>query len=244
MKRLIITEEEKRQIRESYGLSEASPELQSFPIQGSKYDIGWDKQLQDKLNQNDTSFQNPVHNSDFSETPTYVGAGGHLKGHKGVDIFAPKGTPVLAPVAGLVKYNNSNGNTIIIKDLETGYSHWLGHLDSRTVNDGTMVEAGQQVGTVGNTGNAAGTAPHLHYNIYKTFLGFEFGKDPFESLKKSIGKTGGVKADSEGKYQSLLKQLFGLNDSGDEKKIEATDEKDLWSILKSAGSSFLKSIFK
>jgi len=244
MKRLIITEEEKRQIRKSYGLNEASLELDVFPIQGSKYDIGWDQALQDKLNKGDTSFSNPIQNSDFSETPTNAGAGGHKQGHKGVDIFAPKGTPVLAPVSGLVKYNDSNGNTIIIKDLESGFSHWLGHLDSRTVKDGSMVEAGQQVGTVGNTGNAVGTSPHLHYNIYKTFLGFQFGKDPFDTLKKAIGKTSKTKTDSEDQYQSILKQIFGVDDSSNEKKLEASDEKDLWNILKSAGNSFLKNLFK
>jgi murein DD-endopeptidase MepM/ murein hydrolase activator NlpD len=246
MKRLIISEEEKKQIRKSYGLNEALPDLETFPVGGDRFDIGWDKKLQDKLNQGDTSFENPTHNTDFSKTPTYAGAGGHLRGHWGVDIFGPKGTPILAPVSGKVKYNNSNGNTIIIEDPETGFSHWLGHLDSRTIEDGEFVMAGEKVGTLGNTGNASGTAPHLHYNIYKTTSGFESGEDPTDVLKKSIGKkpSGDNKGSFGGKFRNMYKKLFGVEDSSGETKIEAKDEQDLWSILKSAGGMFINNLFK
>lgn len=242
MKKLIITEEEKQQIRKAYGLNEALPELQSYPV-GGPSNIGYDENWDD--------FGNPLGtaNTDFSKEPTYSGVGGHLKGHIGIDIFGSKGTPILAPVSGKVKYNNSNGNAIIIEDSETGYSHWLGHLDSRTVEDGDYVSAGEQVGTLGNTGNAIGTAPHLHYNIFKTSGGYESGEDPLSVLKKSIGKkpetSGETKSDDKGsKLQNILKQLFGIEDSSIDTKVEAKDEQDLLGILKNVGGAFLKNLFK
>lgn len=237
MKKLIITEEEKQRIRKSYGLDESLPDLDTFPVGGNRYDIGWDQKLQDKLNKGDTSFDSPTHNTDFSKVPTYAGAGGHLKGHRGVDIFGPKGTPILAPVSGKVVYNNSNGNTIIIEDPETGFSHWLGHLDSRTVENGKFVLSGEQVGTLGDSGNAQGTTPHLHYNIYKTSDGFYSGEDPINVLKKSIGKK------SSYSFQDYFKKLFGSKDSNGENKIKADDELDLWSMIKKAGTKFISDLF-
>jgi len=156
------------------------PPITNFPVGGGKYNIGYDKNWDD--------WENPTHNSDFSIKATNAGAGGHKKGHIGVDIFGPKGAPILSPVNGIVKYNNGNGLTIIIVDPVTGYSHWLGHLDKRTVPEGTVVVAGTQVGELGNTGNAKTTAPHLHYNIYSTKGDYYTGEDPLQILVNSIPK--------------------------------------------------------
>jgi murein DD-endopeptidase MepM/ murein hydrolase activator NlpD len=242
MKRLIITEDEKREIRRKYGLNESLPELDAFPVGGGSYNIGYDEDWD--------NFNSPMStaNSDFSKEPTYSGVGGHLKGHFGIDIFGPKGTPILAPIDGIVKHNDSNGKTIIIEDPETGYSHWLGHLDSRIAEDGDFVTAGDKVGTLGDSGNATGTAPHLHYNIYKTSSGFESGEDPLNVLKKAIGKTGNVsKSSSEPtsfteKLKNMFLDVFGEKGKDGDKKISAKDEKDLFGKLKDMGGMFYDKI--
>jgi murein DD-endopeptidase MepM/ murein hydrolase activator NlpD len=236
MKKLIITESEKREIRKKYGLCESLPELETFPIKGNEYNIGWDQDWD--------NFSNPMGtaNTDFSKTPTYAGVGGHMKGHWGVDIFGKRGTPVLAPVDGIAKHNNSNGNTVIIEDPKTGYSHWLGHLDSRTIEDGEFVNAGDEVGTLGDSGNAKGTAPHVHYNIYKTSGGFYTGEDPIDVLKKSIGKSPkSDEGESGGFYNwvtKTFKNIFGNKDKDGIAKVEAEDEGDLFTKLKGAGNMF------
>jgi murein DD-endopeptidase MepM/ murein hydrolase activator NlpD len=244
MKRIIISEEERNHILKSHGLNESLPELDVFPIQGGKYNIGYDPKWDD--------FNNPMGtaNSDYSRQATHAGAGGHLHGHIGVDIFGPKGTPILAPVDGKVKYGG-NGLTVIIEDPETGYSHWLGHLDTRTVNEGDFVFAGQQVGTLGNTGNAQGTAPHLHYNIYSTNAGFYSGEDPLNILKGAINKTPKKPQEVEyedlgTKFKSAFKKIFGSEEKDEKGNVKAEDEHDLWDKMKIAGSVFfdkIKNIF-
>lgn len=225
-------------------ISEALPPLSNFPIQGGRYNIGYDDDWDD--------FSNPMGtaNSDFSTKPTYAGAGKHLKGHIGVDIFGQRGTPILAPVNGRVKYGG-NGLTVIIEDPETGYSHWLGHLDSRTVDEGVFVFAGQQVGTLGDSGNAKGTAPHLHYNIYKTNQGFYSGEDPLDILKSAINKT--PKKPEEIEYKDLgpnfkksFVKLFDDEEKTEEGDVKADNEIDLWDKMKTAGKVFfnkLKDLF-
>jgi murein DD-endopeptidase MepM/ murein hydrolase activator NlpD len=236
MKKFIITEEEKKEIRKAYGLNESLPDLDSFPIGGGKYNIGYDKDWDDFNNPSGTA------NSDFSKKPTYAGAGGHLKGHIGVDIFGPRGAAILAPVDGKVKFGG-NGLTVIIEDPETGYSHWLGHLDSRTVKEGDFVMAGEKVGTLGDSGNAKGTAPHLHYNIYKTSSGFYSGEDPLDVLKKSIGKKPEKPSEKEfesmgDKFKKAFKKLFGDEEKDEKGNVVAKDEEDLWDKMKKAGSTF------
>jgi len=242
MGRLIITEEEKKQIRKSYGLSESLPDLEAFPVGGNRYNVGYDK------NWDDFTDPKKTFNTDFSKKPTYAGAGGHLRGHIGVDIFGEKGTPILAPVDGRVKYGG-NGLTIIIEDPETGYSHWLGHLDSRTVDEGEFVTAGTKVGTLGNSGNAEHTAPHLHYNIYKTDSGFYSGKNPEKILKKAIGKKGEDIEDTDyeslgSKFKNAFKKLFDLESKDEKGEITTKDAEDLWDKMKKAGKLFFDKITK
>jgi murein DD-endopeptidase MepM/ murein hydrolase activator NlpD len=94
---------------------------------------------------------------------------GNKREHQGIDIFAKRGTPVLAPVHGLVigiGQNRLGGN--IIKLLGPGFQvHYFAHLDRfGPVKEYEFVRRGDALGYVGNTGNAKGTPPHLHYGIY------------------------------------------------------------------------------
>jgi len=87
--------------------------------------------------------------------------------HKGIDIFARKGTAALAAVSGVVIYRDElklGGNVMIILGPKWR-SHYYAHLDSVEVRFGQWVSRGQKVGEVGNTGNAIGRPAHLHYSI-------------------------------------------------------------------------------
>jgi murein DD-endopeptidase MepM/ murein hydrolase activator NlpD len=88
--------------------------------------------------------------------------------HKGIDLFAGRHTPVLAPASGWVLssgYSNNGGNHLYI--LGSGWKvYYLAHLDSSYAQTNDFVQTGQVIGTVGNTGNASGKACHLHYSIF------------------------------------------------------------------------------
>lgn len=90
--------------------------------------------------------------------------------HRGLDYADATGTPVRAPAAGriaLVGYEQQgfevHGNTIGI-DHGQGIASILIHLNRINVREGQFVQAGDVIGTVGNTG--ASTGPHLHWGFY------------------------------------------------------------------------------
>jgi murein DD-endopeptidase MepM/ murein hydrolase activator NlpD len=86
--------------------------------------------------------------------------------HFGLDIAAPTGSPVMAPVDGEVTLAEKDiyftGGTIII-DHGMGINSAYSHLQSVTVKVGQHVKQGQQIGTVGATGRATG--PHLDWRL-------------------------------------------------------------------------------
>ena len=87
--------------------------------------------------------------------------------HKGIDIFAKKTTPVLSASAGLVWYAGSvgrGGNIVVVLGPKWRF-HYYAHLDKINVKNGMFLSRGEDIGTVGNTGNALGKPPHLHYAI-------------------------------------------------------------------------------
>ncbi len=89
--------------------------------------------------------------------------------HQGVDIFAARGTPVLAASDGFVTSvgeNNLGGQVVWLWDPSRGLTYYYAHLHEQLVRTGARVRAGDPLGTVGNTGNARTTAPHLHFGIY------------------------------------------------------------------------------
>jgi peptidoglycan LD-endopeptidase LytH len=103
--------------------------------------------------------------------------------HEGIDIFARRGTPVVSPVAGIVTHvgqDRLGGN--IVRVLGPGRQvHYFAHLDRfAALSRWDVVEAGDVIGYVGNTGNARGGSPHLHYGIY----GATGAINPFPFLKK------------------------------------------------------------
>lgn len=99
--------------------------------------------------------------------------------HEGVDIFKRRGTPIIASSSGqvtVVRNEGLGGKQIWIRDDRLPISHYYAHLDSPYVAEHTYVTRGDTIGTVGNTGNARTTRPHLHYGMYMTDIG---AVDPF-----------------------------------------------------------------
>lgn len=100
----------------------------------------------------------------FTDTWGAPRSGGRV--HRGVDMFATYGTPVVAPVAGTVEYRpNIVGGLSFHLWSDDGNYYYGSHL-SRYGEASGQVRAGMIVGYVGATGNAAGTPPHLHFEIH------------------------------------------------------------------------------
>ena len=85
--------------------------------------------------------------------------------HKGIDIAAPKGTPVYAADGGTVTYSGwmSGYGYLVRIDHGNGYVTYYGHNSSLTVSVGQHVYKGQQIARVGSTGNSTGN--HCHFEI-------------------------------------------------------------------------------
>jgi len=87
--------------------------------------------------------------------------------HKGVDIFAPKGTPVQAATSGIVLYAGTiklGGNVVFVLGPKWRL-HYYAHLHTIQAKTLSWLSRGDGIGTVGTSGNAAGKPPHLHYSI-------------------------------------------------------------------------------
>ena len=86
--------------------------------------------------------------------------------HEGNDLFASRGTPVLAPVSGTILFQQGPIGGLQFRLFGDDGTTYIGsHLDTVGGTDG-YVAAGSQLGTVGDTGNAIGSRPHLHFEIH------------------------------------------------------------------------------
>lgn len=105
--------------------------------------------------------------------------------HHGVDIFAPRGTPVIAVAEGLVtrvQVTPRGGKVVWVRDAKRGLSLYYAHLDSQLVASGDRLRLGDTLGLVGNSGNARSTPPHLHFGIYRRGQG---PMDPLPWIRES-----------------------------------------------------------
>ena len=85
--------------------------------------------------------------------------------HKGIDIAATRGTPILAAASGTVTFAGwSSGYGYLVKiDHGSGVETYYGHCSKLYVSAGDTVEAGDKIAAVGSTGNSTGN--HLHFEI-------------------------------------------------------------------------------
>lgn len=120
---------------------------------------------------NGTSLQMPVvgvRPYELSNSWGNARDGGKRK-HKGIDIFAPKGTAIVAVADGIVSYigEQPKGGNCLWLTTENGAAFYYAHLDrwAPGLYEGMEVRSGDLLGYVGNTGNAKTTPPHLHFGV-------------------------------------------------------------------------------
>lgn len=110
--------------------------------------------------------------------------------HHGDDIFAPLGTPVLAVAHGVVfsvGWERLGGRRLWLRD-DRGNEFYYAHLSaySPLAVDGAIVDAGDVLGFVGNTGDAEHTPYHLHFEVHPVGLldlGYDGAVDPTSYLR-------------------------------------------------------------
>jgi hypothetical protein len=101
-----------------------------------------------------------------------------------VDVFAPRGTPVLASTEAYVTDADTTpvgGRVLWLRDSFRGASLYYAHLNELLVTRGAHVFPGDTIGRVGNTGNAITTPPHLHFGLY---MRGEGPIDPWDFLQE------------------------------------------------------------
>ena len=130
------------------------------------------------------SIQNPVVGAaGNSFTDTWGAARSEGRRHEGVDIFADRSTYIVSPVDGVVSrigYGIRGGNFVFVSG-PGNERNYFAHLDEvdMALEEGQIVTANTTIlGTVGNTGNAETTPPHLHLGIY----GFGGATNPYPRL--------------------------------------------------------------
>ena len=88
--------------------------------------------------------------------------------HKGIDIFAINGSRVISSNYGLVIFTGNiklGGNVVVILGPKWRI-HYYAHLNSITAKTFDFAGKGDIIGSVGNSGNAKGKSPHLHYSVF------------------------------------------------------------------------------
>ncbi len=174
---------------------------------------------------------NPVAGANNKSIQSFYGASrdGGKRSHEGVDIFAKKGTPVLAPTDGYVSrvgISKLGGKVVWLKDTKRGHSYYFAHLDSQAVKSGARLKQGDFIGTVGNTGNARNTPSHLHFGIYQSRA-----KDPIHYIQTLEAMTDALPWDttfSQPDHKVLSKQLNLRVGPGEKHSIVSLLKKDTY----------------
>jgi len=145
------------------------------------------------------TFAFPVEGRDSGAIQSVFGdpRDGGRRQHHGVDIFAPRGTPVVAAAEGVVTRvatTRIGGNIVWVRDEERSISQYYAHLHTHSVERGDRVRPGDPIGTVGNTGNARTTPPHLHFGLY---IRGEGPVDPWSFLHDPGGRPPPIRVERE-----------------------------------------------
>lgn len=108
--------------------------------------------------------------------------------HRGIDIFAKRGTRIRSTTDGIVATvgTNSLGGRVVRVLGPGGEWHYYAHLESfGAIREGDRIAKGTVLGFVGDSGNARGTPPHLHYGIYR-FQGSAMNPYPRLSARRDL----------------------------------------------------------
>ncbi|HEU4968346.1 M23 family metallopeptidase [Sphingomonas sp.] len=102
--------------------------------------------------------------------------GGGSREHHAIDIMAPRGTPVIAAAPGRVEKifeSDNGGHTVYVRSPDGSTVYYYAHLDAYRpgLAEGQQVATGEQIATVGSTGDASPDAPHLHFEIKRMAAG-------------------------------------------------------------------------
>lgn len=106
-------------------------------------------------------------------TDTWGDARGEGRTHHGADIMAPGGTPVIAAAAGTVEKlfrSRLGGITLYQRSADRRWTYYYAHLAGYApgIREGQQVKSGQQLGWVGDTGDAGAGNYHLHFSVTRT----------------------------------------------------------------------------
>ena len=149
--------------------------------------------------------------------------GGRRK-HHGVDIFTKRHTPVIAPSKAFVRRvseSDIGGLNIWLHDQKRGLHLYFAHLQTQDVKQNTYVVPGQRIGTVGNTGNARRTPPHLHFGIYASGEG---PVDPVNFIKEINSTPKEITTDMTmlGRWARAKQSNVSLNASAASRSLKIT----------------------
>jgi hypothetical protein len=145
------------------------PTMHVFPV-ADAHNIGYDPTCDD--------YNCDISCPDLHANSDWDGPGGH----HGIDVFAYRGAPLVAVTSGTIRkvgvVSDTSGLRVRLRD-DCGWEYYYGHLDSAVVHEGQRVEAGQLLGTMGNTGTGG---VHMHFNVSPDG-GYSNDINPFDLLK-------------------------------------------------------------
>ncbi|ASJ54284.1 metalloendopeptidase [Brevibacillus formosus] len=139
----------------------------------------------------DNSWYEPYGDSFGSDREWTETNSGSVRSHEGIDIMAPKGTPIYSVSDGTINkvgWNTYGGWRVNITDENGHYRMYYAHLQAYApgLHVGKTIKAGQLIGFVGDTGyGGTGTVgmfePHLHFGLYRNSTGKAI--DPYDYLR-------------------------------------------------------------
>ena len=170
-------------------IADAATYHPSFSSRNSHYSSAARNEIT-KLNKEDIDEDLPVpvlFNAPLTSiTDTWGEARSEGRTHEGTDILAPRGTPIVSPTDAVVTQISVDtlGGNYVMTANPGGESYYFAHLDAYADNlkVGDVLEPGDVIGYVGNTGDAAGGPTHLHFGIYAN----HDATNPFPRLKEEF----------------------------------------------------------
>jgi murein DD-endopeptidase MepM/ murein hydrolase activator NlpD len=126
-----------------------------------------------------------------------------IRAHEGQDVFCKRGARVLAAAGGTVEFDEGGrgGRIARVQMGERGYLYYahLERFNTKRFASGDTVRRGEVIGYCGSTGNAASTAPHVHFGWYKGGLAY----DPMVLLVRGLER-------AESKSRTLIRHAKGI----------------------------------